>query len=230
MSYSFFVKNVEVLIDEADKDLVLQYKWRLKPDRKNFYIQAHVKINGKYTTISLHRLLMGFPIGMQVDHINRNTLDNRRTNLRICNHGENVRNRESKHKYPNIKITNKGKYHVRISYNKKRITVGTFLNLEDAIIARDTYIMKLHKEFGVTIQDKIMDTEQIKQLKVNSLTITRGKSNHTGIDMQKNRWRARIRENGVRITLGSSYLTEEDAITAYNKYIHSKKNNIDNSK
>lgn len=41
----------------------------------------------------LHRLLAGTPKGMWTDHINGNTLDNRKENLRICTPQENARNR-----------------------------------------------------------------------------------------------------------------------------------------
>lgn len=42
----------------------------------------------------MHRLIMGFPVNMEVDHINGDTLDNRRCNLRICTHAENMANRK----------------------------------------------------------------------------------------------------------------------------------------
>lgn len=40
----------------------------------------------------MHRLIIGAPDGMIVDHINHNRLDNRRQNLRIVTPSENMRN------------------------------------------------------------------------------------------------------------------------------------------
>lgn len=42
----------------------------------------------------MHRVIMGAPEGMQVDHANRDTLDNRRANLRLCSRAENQGNRQ----------------------------------------------------------------------------------------------------------------------------------------
>ncbi|MFG0299016.1 MAG: HNH endonuclease signature motif containing protein [Phycisphaerales bacterium JB047] len=52
------------------------------------YLQA--KINGK--TVYLHRLILGNPVGSIVDHIDRDPLNNRRSNLRLATKSENVQN------------------------------------------------------------------------------------------------------------------------------------------
>src|SRR5215210_3970379 len=44
--------------------------------------------------INLHRFIMNTPTGMDTDHINGDTLDNRRQNLRICTHQQNIANRQ----------------------------------------------------------------------------------------------------------------------------------------
>ena len=50
----------------------------------------------KYRQVFLHKLIMGFPKNCLIDHINRNTLDNRRNNLRKTNKENNSRNRRYK--------------------------------------------------------------------------------------------------------------------------------------
>ena len=56
-------------------------------DKNKHYISPRVEGTGL-----LHRLLMKPPRNMVIDHINRNPLDNRRINLRICTVDENNRN------------------------------------------------------------------------------------------------------------------------------------------
>jgi hypothetical protein len=86
-----------VLIDAADFDRVSRHKWSvLKPNKKYdlvYFITGVRKPDGKQTTMSLHRFLMGEPVKLVVDHKNpNNTLDNRRCNLRIATHQENGQN------------------------------------------------------------------------------------------------------------------------------------------
>ena len=86
----------------------------------------------------LHRLIMNAPEHLCVDHINGDTLDNRKINLRIVNHEVNMRNRKvqknNKTKYSGIDIRN-NKFRVQIGKERKHI--GYFNTLKEAIKARD---------------------------------------------------------------------------------------------
>lgn len=72
--------NGDVLIDIEDIDLVKERSWYIKDGSPNNYVAC--KLNNK--TVKLHRFILGVTNRKDiVDHINRNTLDNRRCNLRI---------------------------------------------------------------------------------------------------------------------------------------------------
>ena len=77
--------DFEILIDKEDIDKINQYKWHLhlrKRDMRYDVCANTYTVNSKRKYIILPRFLLDTPKGLTVDHINRNTLDNRRCNLR----------------------------------------------------------------------------------------------------------------------------------------------------
>lgn len=77
-----------------DFDELSKFKWQARWDRvlKNFYAIRGVRINGKMFNISMHRSIMGNPVGFEVDHIHGDTLDNRRSELRLATTSQNQMN------------------------------------------------------------------------------------------------------------------------------------------
>lgn len=78
---------------------------------------------------------------LQVDHINHNTFDNRKSNLRIVTVSQNNMNkglrRDNTTGYTGVVWSNvSGKYLANIKINQKRIHLGTFSKIEDAVRAR----------------------------------------------------------------------------------------------
>lgn len=86
---------------------------------------------------------MGDPVGKYVDHINHNTLDNRKQNLRLVTNAENGQNRKGTHRNSKSGVrgvyweTGKRCWVARITMNKKRHLIGIFKEKEDAIKAAD---------------------------------------------------------------------------------------------
>jgi hypothetical protein len=107
------------------------------PSVKGFYCDGFH--NGKH--IRLHRVLVGASEGQDVDHINHDTLDNRRENLRIVNRAENMQNRIRPRALTASGALNvwweedRGKWRVMLRINGQRIHVGRFTDRDEAVDA-----------------------------------------------------------------------------------------------
>ena len=85
------------IVDNADFEDISQFKWHAmwKPSTRSYYAVRSFRLpNGKQTSELMHRRILGLERGdgRQGDHINHDTLDNQRVNIRIVTHQENQHN------------------------------------------------------------------------------------------------------------------------------------------
>lgn len=79
-----------LLSSQADLDLALANgPWHIRRGRHAWYAMRDARRAGRHTVEYLHRLLLGAPRGVAVDHIDGNGLNNLRDNLRLCSLSEN---------------------------------------------------------------------------------------------------------------------------------------------
>ena len=88
-----------------------------------------------------------------VDHKNHCKNDNRKSELRLCEHYQNCMNRNMNNLGTNkvVGVTfceNVGKWRARIGYKGKRITLGFFINFDDAVKARKEAEKKYFGEYN----------------------------------------------------------------------------------
>ncbi|MEK4263669.1 HNH endonuclease [Paenibacillus sp. FSL L8-0499] len=128
------IEDIEVLL-KIETTWVSQYS----PLTKSYYVVANSKKeNGKRTKFILHRIIMNTEKGMIVDHINHDTLDNRKQNLRLVTQSENQENRLGATRKSKTGIRNvsyhktSGLWVVVIGRNNKRVCLGHFKTLEEA--------------------------------------------------------------------------------------------------
>lgn len=149
----------EALIDLEDydkiKDMCWHATWHI---RSKWYYIEHTKYlgisNGKpqYQFITLHKFIMKSKEKEDVDHINGDTFDNRKSNLRVINHSDNTKNRQRKNRnnstgYRNVTLYN-GWYLVQLQINGKNTVLGKFKNVDEAGAFASEMRTKYYKEFA----------------------------------------------------------------------------------
>ncbi len=139
------------IVDAEDYEWLCKCKWYAQRVGKNYYARNRRKEG----LVSMHRVIMNAPKGLVVDHINHNTLDNRRKNLRLCTWAQNNQNRRpSKRKnklskYKGVSFDKKRKvFRVLIWHNKKQYFLGTFKDEKEAAKAYDRKACELFGEFA----------------------------------------------------------------------------------
>ena len=133
--------KVEVLLDDDDYDRVIKERYSLTVTYDdtihNFYV-AFTKKPSNSNSRLLHRYILNPPNGMTIDHINRNPLDNRKCNLRICT--QFINNQNQSHNTSGkvgVSYCKKDyKYKAYIKVNGKQINLGYYKNFDDAVKAR----------------------------------------------------------------------------------------------
>lgn len=149
-------KGMVALVDDEDFEKVNKRRWCARQDGAMFYATAFNRINGKQRATKMHRYLLGNPpMGKVYDHLNGNTLDNRRENLIIVTRRQNCQNLHIKKssRYPGVywHKTN-GKWQVRIRIGNKRPSLGYFTDEEKAFEAYKKALAevgeKIHERWG----------------------------------------------------------------------------------
>ena len=144
------------LVDDEDFEYLGQFKWcaAYYPCVDNFYADRAIHKNGKTKTVRMHRLLLNAPQGVMVDHINHNTLDNRKHNLRLCTNSQNQRNRKGAAKHNSSCARgvswhkHRKKWQASIRLNGKPFYLGIFKSPQEASKAYEMANKKYYGEFG----------------------------------------------------------------------------------
>ena len=133
-------------IDIQDIEIAKKFKWSL---HTNGYVRCMHKGKTKY----LHRIVMDTPNDKEIDHINLDKLDNRKMNLRECEHHQNCFNRKSMHRGITLVKSRKltKPYNAKITVKGDTIHLGYFSTYEEALKVRLEAEAKHHKEFRYSV-------------------------------------------------------------------------------
>lgn len=149
------------LIDDEDFERIAPLKWyATNPRNKGWRAQHDAGGRKSRVRLSMARLIMGINPGdpRVIDHINHDTLDNRKVNLRVCSQQQNNMNvrghRGSETGIKGIhlnKLSRLNPYRVQIQANGERHHIGVFPTLE---LAQDAYRLAataMHGQFACTL-------------------------------------------------------------------------------
>ena len=129
------------MIDDSDYDTVSKHKWYMALTSGAYpYAYRNVWNGKRQKMLAMHRQITNAKEGEMVDHINGDTLDNRRENLKICSRSENGLNNK-RHRLGLLSGTTKhkrsGKYQAQIRRNGVTLYLGLFSTEKEA---HDAYI------------------------------------------------------------------------------------------
>lgn len=141
---------LETLISTSDLEKVNQFPNRWSPQWSNKINSFYAFSTLNHKRIFLHRFILDFPQGKFVDHINHDTLNNTRTNLRIVSCAENLQNKkgaqvDSKSGIRGVSFCEKSKkWRADVTVKRKTFYLGLFKDLKEAeravIEARKKYM------------------------------------------------------------------------------------------
>jgi hypothetical protein len=139
-----------VVVDEGDYALVVPFAWRINDSG---YAVADMPTPSGWRSVRMHRYILALTENdeVEVDHLDGNKRDNRRANLRVCTHAENMKNvRVHRDTLSGLKGAHKSgdQWESRIMVDGKRMFLGIFETPEDAHNAYVAASLKYHGDFA----------------------------------------------------------------------------------
>lgn len=140
------------IIDTEDIEKCKPYKWCIVEDK---YVVAKPYGDSNGTNVKLHNIVMDHNSvkNENIDHIDNDGLNNRKSNLRVCNHSENLCNKHSQKNntsgYKGVSWQkNQGYWSAKIQKDRKKYHLGFFDDPWEAAQAYNLAALELHGEFA----------------------------------------------------------------------------------
>jgi len=151
MKKIFLTKGASTIVDDELYEELKSKKWYLHS--QGYAVRGIYNPKTKKNDFQmLHNYIIKPPLGLWVDHINRNKLDNRKRNLRLCTISQNNLNgkwKKGKSRYWGVSFKNDGRrtkpWRAYLKVNGKQISLGVYETPEEAA---KQYNQKAKEFFG----------------------------------------------------------------------------------
>jgi hypothetical protein len=147
MKYIQLTQGKRAVVDDDMYDYLTCWDWHYG----NGYARRAGWSEGEGKIVKMHHVVLPLKKGFEVDHINGDSLDNRRKNLRLVTRTQNsVNKRTQRNSTSGFKGVNRhqGKWRAYICKDKKQIHLGVFDRKEDAAQAYDDAAGRLFGEYA----------------------------------------------------------------------------------
>lgn len=152
-------RGLSAIVDAEDFEHLSKFKWFAAGKKDHTYSYAvraatkEERAQGAGKTIRMHRVICPPGPTQMVDHINGNTLDNRKSNLRTCSRSQNARNtqaaRNAKVKFKGVSFNEKDQvFQAFVTVDDKPTYIGQYPNAMEAALAYDKFAMHIQGEFA----------------------------------------------------------------------------------
>lgn len=148
-------KGLVAIVDQFDFELVSVHRWYAKWSEctQSFYAATSISVSGKSKTLRMHRLILSISDPrILCDHANQDTLDNRRSNLRVATYQENNRNhrlrKDNRSGFTGVCwFSPKAKWRAYVYLDGKQKHLGYFTDVGEARKAQVAAAKELYGEF-----------------------------------------------------------------------------------
>lgn len=153
-------EKTRAIIDIKNIDKIKKYKWYALKRKNHFIVCTNIprkncNLTRKKSFEYLANIIMDFNSShyRMIDHIDRNSLNNRESNFRICSQSQNLQNRKAPSNntsgFKGVSWNKKDKrWRAEICSNKKRRILGHFKDKNEAVVAYNKAALKYHNDFA----------------------------------------------------------------------------------
>lgn len=211
-------KGKVTLVDTTDYEWLSLFKWHYS----NGYAVRRIYINKRRDGISrMHREILNAPSEKQVDHINGDGLDNRRSNLRLCTRQENARNSAPRGLFKGVEHTTEDRWCAYIKINGRKKHIGVFADQHTAALAYDHFARRYFGEFA----RPNFDYDPAQDIIISQILTTYPKKTRLPVSgvrflTRLQKWAVRLVIHGRRVQIGV-FCSEIEALEARRRILES---------